>query len=324
MLDFTKKDKSAPIIQVIGVGGGGNNAVNHMWRSGLKNINYLVCNTDYYALDNSPIDNILQLGPELTDGLGAGCNPEKGKQAALESVEAIRFAILPTTKMVFVTAGMGGGTGTGAAPIIVQEAASRGLLTVAVVSIPFKNEGKKKRKFAHDGIKEVMQYADATIVISNDNITKEYGDLTVTSAFAKADDILLKAVKGISDIITYPGYIGVDFEDVNTVLKSSGLAFMSSGVAKGEGRAIKAVEQALFSPLLNDYDLKGARKILFNISSCTANEITMNEFDQLQEYVRERTHQEANIIFGLVYDDALEDEVSITILIAGLKMDLEV
>lgn len=318
MLDFQTNKEENSIIQIIGVGGGGTNAVNHMHQHHIKKVEYVVCNTDNYSLQHSPIDNTVQLGPRLTEGLGAGSVPDKGEQAALESSEEIEAIFKPYTKMVFVTAGLGGGTGTGAAPVIVEYAARRDLLTVAVLTLPFSFEGKKRKAFAEEGLRKIRKHADAIIVIDNDNITKLYGNMTITQAFAMADDILLHAVQGVSDIVTQSGYVSVDFEDVNTVMRKSGFAHMGTGISMGDNRAIEALDEALASPLVSGSDIDGAQTILINISSHPESEITMTEFSVIQKKMQEKTRADVDVIFGLVEDTSLDSEIKITLIITGI------
>jgi len=267
IINFDLPVERSSIIKVVGIGGGGNNAVNHMYRKGIRDVNFIVCNTDHQALATSPVPVKVQIGESLTEGMGAGSQPEKGKQAALENLEDIMKAIAGNTKMVFITTGMGGGTGTGATPVIAKACKEAGYLTIAVVTIPFKSEGKTKIKLAIEGVNELKDNVDSLLVINNEKLREIYGDLPVSAAFAKADDVLTTAVKGIAEIITVTGYINVDFADVETVMKNSGVALMGMGVAKGENRAIKALENALSSPLLNSNDITGAKSILLNIAT---------------------------------------------------------
>ena len=283
-LEFDFEKRSGTIIKVIGVGGGGGNAVGNMFREGIQGVDFAICNTDIQALENSPIEMCIQLGPHLTEGRGAGSKPEVGKQACLESVEDIKEFINDGTKMVFVTAGMGGGTGTGAAPVVAKAAKDMGILTVAIVTLPFKFEGMRRQRFAIEGLEELKKHVDAYLVISNDRLFNIYGDLGLSDAFAQADAILTTAAKGIAEIITVWGKINVDFEDVNTVMRGSGVAIMGNAVAEGEERARKAISQAMNSPLLEDNDIRGAQHILLNITS-GKNEVTMSEIGEITEYV---------------------------------------
>ena len=248
------KDQSS-IIKVVGVGGGGSNAVNHMYNQGITGVDFIICNTDAQALELSPIVNKIQLGTTLTEGLGAGANPEVGKNAAIEDIESLKKILETNTKMVFVTAGMGGGTGTGAAPVIAEAARELGILTVGIVSVPFSFEGRKRKQQADAGLEELRKHVDTLLIINNDKLREMHGNLKMSEAFSKADNILTVAAKGIAEIITVAGYINVDFEDVRTVMSDGGTAIMGSATAEGENRAIKAVSEALSSPLLNDNDI---------------------------------------------------------------------
>jgi cell division protein FtsZ len=276
LINFDLPPTTESIIKVIGVGGGGGNAVNYMHRMGIKDVDFVLCNTDAQALFNSPVQMKLQLGASLTEGRGAGNKPEIGRQAAIESSQQISDLLSRKTKMVFITAGMGGGTGTGAAPVIAQISKELGILTVAIVTIPFRNEGKKRIAQAIEGIENIRQHVDSLLVVNNEKILEIYGNLKVTEAFSKADDVLATAAKGIAEIITVHGYINVDFADVETVMANSGVALMGSGRATGENRAITAVKAALESPLLNNNDISGARNILLNVTY-GQDEITMEE-----------------------------------------------
>jgi len=273
---FDMPEEQSSIIKVIGVGGGGNNAVNYMYEQGISGVNFVILNTDAQALEMSPVPNKIQLGPTLTNGRGAGSVPEVGKNATLESEDEIRDLLSINTKMVFVTAGMGGGTGTGGGPVVARIAKELGLLTVGIVTIPFEFEGKRKRDKAEQGLLEMKKNVDAMIVISNNKLRDIYGNLSLTQAFGNADSVLSTAAKGISEIITKSGMINVDFEDVKTVMTDSGVALMGTGIASGESRAIQAVDAAMSSPLLNDDDIHGAKGILLNITSGNE-EIRMDE-----------------------------------------------
>jgi cell division protein FtsZ len=264
-MKFDLPKNQSSIIKVVGVGGGGSNAVNHMFSQGIDGVDFLVCNTDQQALDISPVPHKIQLGSTLTEGRGAGSIPEVGKNAAIENIDQIREILKTNTKMVFITAGMGGGTGTGAAPIIAEAAKELGILTVGIVTLPFAFEGRKRKLQASEGIKEIKQYVDTLLVINNDKLREIYGNLSVGAAFDHADNVLTTASKGIAEIITRIGYINVDFEDVRTVMSEGGVAIMGSAAAGGENRAITAVEHALTSPLLNDNNIRGAKYILLNI-----------------------------------------------------------
>jgi cell division protein FtsZ len=314
--DIQPEDES--LIKVIGVGGGGNNAVNFMYKQGIEGVNFIICNTDQQSLANSEVPNKIQLGPSLTGGRGAGAKPEVGKEATIESEEEIRKAIGHNTQMVFVTAGMGGGTGTGGAPIVAKIAKDMGILTVGIVTVPFSFEGKSKRDKANAGLAELSQHVDSLIVISNNKLREIYGNLSLTAAFSHADNILTTAARGISEIITKPGLVNVDFEDVKTVMMNSGVAIMGVGVAEGEGRATKAIDAALASPLLDENDIYGSRGILLYISS-GAKEVTMDEVSQITDYVQQAANNDTEIIWGVCHDDSLEDEVSVTLIATGFK-----
>jgi cell division protein FtsZ len=311
------KDKSS-IIKVIGVGGGGGNAVNHMYRQGITGVDFIICNTDAQALEFSPIPNKVQLGASLTEGMGAGSIPEVGKNSAIENIDDIKAMLGSTTKMLFITAGMGGGTGTGASPIIAQAAKELDILTVAIITTPFAFEGKRRKMQADDGLDELKKYVDSYLVISNDRLREIFGNLTLGSAFAQADDILTTAAKGIAEIITVPGYINVDFKDVRTVMKDSGVSIMGSYSAEGENRALTAVEGALASPLLKDNEIEGARYILLNISS-GVREVTMDEVTIITDYIQDKAGLSADLIWGNCIDETLEDKLSVTIIATGFQ-----
>jgi cell division protein FtsZ len=311
------KDKSS-IIKVIGVGGGGGNAVNHMYRQGITGVDFIICNTDAQALEFSPIPNKVQLGSSLTEGMGAGSIPEVGKNSAIENIDDIKAMLGSTTKMLFITAGMGGGTGTGASPIIAQAAKELDILTVAIVTTPFAFEGKRRKMQADDGLDELKKYVDSYLVISNDRLREIFGNLTLGSAFAQADDILTTAAKGIAEIITVPGYINVDFKDVRTVMKDSGVSIMGSYAADGENRALAAVEGALASPLLKDNEIEGARYILLNISS-GLREVTMDEVTIITDFIQDKAGLSADLIWGNCIDESLEDKLSVTIIATGFQ-----
>lgn len=308
------------IIKVIGVGGGGNNAVNHMADMGIKDVDFVLCNTDAQALRLSPIANRIHLGATLTKGRGAGCDPERGKQAAEESLHDIQAMLETNTEMVFITAGMGGGTGTGAAPVIARIAKEMGILTVGIVTFPFRDEGLAFTRRAIEGVKEMRKYVDSLLLINNDKLYEMYGMLAVREAFKKADDILSIAAKGIAEIITNPGYINVDFEDVKKVMKDSGVALMGTGIASGENRALEAVSNALNSPLLNNNSISGARNILVNITSGEENEITMMELGSIMEHIQHEAGSIENMKRGVVYDATLGDAISVTIVATGFRV----
>jgi cell division protein FtsZ len=311
------KDKSS-IIKVIGVGGGGGNAVNHMYRQGITGVDFIICNTDAQALESSPIPNKVQLGASLTEGMGAGSIPEVGKNSAIENIDDVKAMLGSTTKMLFITAGMGGGTGTGASPIIAQAAKELDILTVAIITTPFSFEGKRRKMQADDGLDELKKYVDSYLVISNDRLREIFGNLTLGSAFAQADDILTTAAKGIAEIITVPGYINVDFKDVRTVMKDSGVSIMGSYAASGENRALSAVEGALASPLLKDNEIEGARYILLNISS-GLREVTMDEVTIITDFIQDKAGLSADLIWGNCIDETLEDKLSVTIIATGFQ-----
>jgi cell division protein FtsZ len=311
------KEKSS-IIKVIGVGGGGGNAVNHMYKQGITGVDFIVCNTDAQALELSPIPNKVQLGASLTEGMGAGSIPEVGKNSAIENIDDIKQMLGSNTKMLFITAGMGGGTGTGASPIIAKAARELDILTVGIITTPFSFEGKRRKMQADEGMDELKKYVDSYLVISNDRLRQIFGNLTLGSAFAQADNILTTAAKGIAEIITLPGYINVDFKDVRTVMKDSGVAIMGSSAAEGENRALKAVEGALSSPLLKDNEIEGARYILLNISS-GSKEVTMDEVSVITDYIQEEAGLAADLIWGNCIDEALGEKISVTIIATGFQ-----
>ncbi|MFA0962828.1 cell division protein FtsZ [Roseivirga sp. BDSF3-8] len=318
---FDLPDHHKSIIKVIGVGGGGSNAVNHMYNQGIKDVEFIVCNTDAQALKSSPVPNRLQIGTHLTEGLGAGANPEKGKNAALESKEDIRDLLSENTKMVFITAGMGGGTGTGAAPVISKVARELDILTVGIVTAPFGFEGRKKMKAAELGIRELRENCDTVLVILNDKLREIFGNLSISSAFAQADNVLTTAAKGIAEIITVPGYVNVDFEDVKTVMKEAGAAVMGSSQTDGDGRALRAAEEALASPLLNNKDIHGAQKILLSIMSGEEAELQMDELTEITEYIQDKAGDDAEVIFGHGIDTDLGHSLRVTVIATGFDSD---
>ena len=320
LMNFDLPVERSSIIKVIGIGGGGNNAVNHMFEKGIKDVNFVVCNTDLQALNKSPVPVQVQIGESLTEGRGAGSKPEIGRKAAIENIDDVMKILSGNTKMVFITAGMGGGTGTGAAPIIAEACRKAGWLTIAVVTIPFKGEGKIRIEHAKDGINKLKDNVDSLLVIKNEKLREMYGDQPVSVAFSKADDILSTAVKSIAEIITVTGYINVDFADVETVMKDSGVAIMGMGKASGEDRAIRAIENALASPLLNSNDITGADSILLNISSAVGeHEITMDELGEITDYMYEVASEDALIIRGLSKDETLGEEISVTVIATGFE-----
>ncbi|MBW6497265.1 MAG: cell division protein FtsZ [Bacteroidales bacterium] len=318
MIKFDLPKNQSSIIKVLGVGGGGSNAVNHMFKQGIEGVDFLVCNTDSQALDMSPVPNKIQLGVSLTDGRGAGSLPEVGKNAAIEDLDRIKEMLEKGTKMLFITAGMGGGTGTGAAPVIASASKEMGILTVGIVTIPFMFEGRKRRQQAEEGIKQLQEHVDTLLVICNDRLRELYGNLSVSEAFARADNVLTTAAKGIAEIITLTGNINVDFADVRTVMSNSGVAIMGSGSAEGENRAIKAIEMALSSPLLNDNHIKGAKNILLNITSGTE-EILMDEISEITDYIQEESGSTAEIIWGLGKDESLGSNINVTLVATGFS-----
>ncbi|KAA9339114.1 cell division protein FtsZ [Hymenobacter busanensis] len=313
--DITPQGKS--IIKVIGVGGGGSNAVNHMFAQGIKDVEFIICNTDKQALQSSTVPNRLQIGVDLTEGLGAGANPERGKQAAIESREQIRELLSNGTKMVFITAGMGGGTGTGAAPVIAKVAKELGILTVGIVTAPFMFEGRRKRQQAEQGIRDLSENCDTVLVILNDKLREMYGNLPIRSAFAKADNVLSTAAKSIAEIITVTADVNVDFEDVKTVMKDSGAAVMGSAITEGESRARRAAEESLASPLLNNTDIHGAQKILLSIMSGDQAELEMDELTEITEYIQDKAGQDAEVIFGHGIDPTLGQSIRVTVIATG-------
>lgn len=306
------------IIKVIGVGGGGSNAVNHMFLQGIVGVDFIVCNTDRQALDISPVPHKIQLGPNLTEGRGAGMIPEMGMNAAIENIEEIREILSKNTKMVFVTAGMGGGTGTGAAPVIAQVAKDLGILTVGIVTVPFNFEGRKRRQQAQEGLDKMRQNVDTLLIINNERL-REFGkNMSLSSAFSHADNVLTVAAKGIAEVISVTGTINVDFNDVNTVLRNSGQAIMGSAIAEGEDRAIVAVKEALTSPLLNDNDINGASYVLLNITY-GEKEVMMDEITEITDYIQDAAGATADVIWGHGYDANLGDKLCITLIATGFS-----
>lgn len=317
-MQFELPQEESSIIKVIGVGGGGSNAVNHMFRLGIKGVDFIICNTDKQALGKSPVPHKIQLGNSLTKGLGAGAKPEVGRDSALESIEEIKHLLKDNTEMVFITAGLGGGTGTGAAPVIASVAKELGILTVGIVTIPFTFEGKKRREQAEKGLEEMKKYVDTLIVIGNDKLREMYGSLKMTEAFAHADNVLTNAAKSIAEIISLHMHMNVDFNDVKTVMQNSGVAIMGSAIASGEKRALRAVENALVSPLLNDNDISGARHVLLNIMS-GSDDIEMDEFGEITDFIQEAAGGTAELITGYGTDSSLGDNVSVTIIATGFN-----
>lgn len=318
--EIPKGSAQRSIIKVIGVGGGGSNAVNHMYRQGIKDVEFIVCNTDNQALNISPIPNKLQIGANLTEGLGCGANPEVGKNAALESKEQIRD-MLQDTKMLFVTAGMGGGTGTGAAPVIAKIARDMDILTVGIVTAPFSFEGRKKMTQAGLGLEALRQNCDTVLVILNDKLREIFGNLSIGQAFAQADNILTTAAKSIAEIITLAGYVNVDFQDVRTVMLNAGAAVMGSAETRGDNRALKAAEGALASPLLDNRDIMGAKRILLSIISGEEAELQMDELSEITEYIQNQAGEDAEMIFGHGVDSELGDRIRVTVIATGFSSD---
>ncbi|HPJ58107.1 MAG TPA: cell division protein FtsZ [Bacteroidales bacterium] len=320
IMNFDLPVEMSSIIKVLGIGGGGNNAVNHMFEKGIRDVNFVVCNTDHQALQKSPVPVKVQIGQTLTEGMGAGSQPEKGKKAALENLDDVMKTLGGNTRMVFITTGMGGGTGTGAIPVIAKACREAGILTIAVVTLPFKSEGRVRIRYAIDGITELKDHVDSLLVINNEKLREIYGNLGVSSAFTKADDVLTTAVKGIAEIITVTGYINVDFADVETVMKDSGVAIMGMGMAEGENRALRAIENALASPLLNSNDITGAKSILINISSGKGeHEITMDELGEITDYMYDAASDDALIIRGLSQDEDLGGNINVTVIATGFE-----
>lgn len=319
MYTFDLPSHHRSIIKVIGVGGGGSNAVNYMHSLGIKDVEFIVCNTDIQSLHSSSVKNKLQIGINLTEGLGAGADPEKGKNAARESSHEIREILKNDTKMLFITAGMGGGTGTGAAPIIAKLAKELDILTIGIVTIPFLFEGKEKMDVANEGIKFLKEDCDSVIVIMNEKLSEIYGNLTQRDAFSKADDVLCTAARSIAEIITSTGNINVDFEDVNTVMRNAGAAVIGSATASGENRANRAAEMAINSPLLNNHEIYGAKKILLNIVSGEDDEINMNELKNITEYIENSVGNDSKIIFGTSIDQSLGDKIKVTVIASGFN-----
>ena len=319
--EFVVPSHHKSIIKVIGVGGGGSNAVNYMDSIGIRNVEFIICNTDIQALHSSNVKSQIQIGMELTKGLGAGANPEKGREAALESSHEIRELLRNDgTKMLFITAGMGGGTGTGAAPVIAQIAKELDILTVGIVTLPFDFEGKSKMDKALEGVEELKKGCDSVITILNQRLIEIYGDLSQSMAFEKADDIIATSAKCIAEIVTIPGQINVDFEDVNTVMRNAGTSVLGSAEASGDNRAQDAVENAINSPLLNDRDINGAKKILLNIVSGGGdNELTTRELNTITQLINDASSSNAEMIFGTATDGELDDRVRVTIIATGFE-----
>lgn len=315
---FELPQDEGSIIKVIGVGGGGSNAVTHMFKQGIVGVDFAICNTDNQAMELSPVPTRISLGPELTGGRGAGSKPNIGRQACLETIEEVKQFLEKDTKMLFVTAGMGGGTGTGAAPIIAKAAQEMDILTVGIVTLPFTFEGRRRSSQGMDGLEELKKHVDTLIVISNDKLRQIHGNLSISEAFSEADNILTTAARGIAEIITVAGYVNVDFEDVNTVMRGSGVAIMGTASAEGDDRAKVAVDKALNSPLLEENNIKGAQHILLNITSGTR-EVTMDEIFEITEFVQEEAGYGTDLIWGNCYDESLGDKISVTVIATGFE-----
>jgi cell division protein FtsZ len=320
LLSFGFQHNYQSIIKVVGVGGGGGNAVNHMYRKGIAGVDFLICNTDAQALINSPVPVKVQLGVSLTEGRGAGNKPKRGEQAAIENLAEVREVLETGTMMVFITAGMGGGTGTGAAPVIAQLAREMDILTIAVVTLPSIKEGRLRYEQAIEGIKKLQRFVDSLLVISNENLHKVYGDLPAREAFAQADNIVAAAVKGCAEIITLHGSINIDFADVDTVMRESGVFIMGTGFAEGDRRALRAAEEALKSPLLDSNDIYGSENILLNITSGD-DEVRMGEIGDIIDYLQDAAGDNANIIWGNGYDPTLGNKISVTIIATGFEIN---
>jgi len=320
MIQFDLPKEQSSILKVIGIGGGGSNAVNHMFNQNIDGVNFIICNTDAQAITTSKVPNKVQLGPHLTQGLGAGANPEIGREATEESLEEIKKILEVNTKMAFITAGMGGGTGTGGAPIIAKICKDLGILTVGIVTTPFAYEGKKRIAQATEGINKLKDHVDTLLVISNDKLRHQFGNLTMKAAFAKADNVLATAAKCITDVINSTGQINVDFADVCTVMKRGGVAILGSAESEGDNRAQNAIEQALNSPLLNDNDIRGAKWILININSAEGEaEFTMDEVETIQNHLLSQAGEDSDVILGLGYDNTLGKKIGITLIATGFE-----
>jgi cell division protein FtsZ len=318
LFDLPKDEPS--IIKIIGVGGGGSNAVTHMYKQGIVGVDYAICNTDAQAMNLSPVPVRIALGSIITEGRGAGSKPDVGKRACIESIEEIKRFLEHGTKMAFITAGMGGGTGTGAAPIIAKTAQEMGILTVGIVTLPFTFEGRTRVSNGYEGLEELRKNVDCLVVVSNDKLRQIHGNLSISQAFMNADNILCTAAKGIAEIITVPGYVNVDFEDVNTTMRQSGVAIMGTATFEGDNRARRAVDEALSSPLLEDNNIRGAKNILVNITSGNK-EATMDEIFEITEFVQEEAGTGANLIWGNCYDERLGDKIAVTIIATGFEQN---
>src|SRR3990170_3916095 len=320
MIHFDLPKEKSSILKVIGIGGGGSNAVNHMYSQNIEGVNFIICNTDAQAISQSKVPNKVQLGPHLTQGLGAGANPEIGRQATEESLEELKSMLEVNTKMAFVTAGMGGGTGTGGAPIIAKICRELGILTVGIVTTPFSYEGRKRQLQAEEGIKVMKQYVDTLLVISNDKLRHQFGNLKMKEAFNRADNVLATAAKCITDVINSTGQINVDFADVCTVMRNGGVAILGSAAVAGEDRAHRAIEEALNSPLLNDNDISVAKWILININSAEGeHEFTIDEVEVIQHHLVSQAGEGTDVTMGLGYDNSLGDKLGITLIATGFQ-----
>ena len=321
VLAFNLPKNQSSVIKVIGVGGGGSNAVNYMFHHGIEGVDFAVCNTDLQALESSPIPNKIQIGAEITEGLGAGANPEVGRKAAEESIERIEELLDSNTKMLFITAGMGGGTGTGAAPVIARVAREQEILTVGVVTVPFWTEGGHRKEYAQHGLEELRDNVDTLLVINNDKLIEVFGDLTLSQAFGKANEVLNTATKGIAEVISQTLMVNIDLNDAKRVLKNSGTAVMGQAYASGENRAIEAVEAALDSPLLNDNNIKGAQQVLLKIVTGTGEqEIRMTELFSIKKHIQDAAGCDVNIIEGIGVEDGLGDQISVTVIATGFEV----
>ena len=322
VLAFDLPKNQSSVIKVIGVGGGGSNAVNYMYENGIDGVDFAVCNTDLQALEASPITIKIQIGAEITEGLGAGANPEVGRQAAEESIERIVELLESNTKMLFITAGMGGGTGTGAAPVIARAAREKEILTVGVVTVPFWTEGGHRKKYAEKGLEDLRANVDTLLVINNDRLIEVYGDLTLSQAFAKANEVLNTATKGIAEVISQTLMVNIDLNDAKRVLKDSGSAVMGQAYASGENRAIDAIEAALDSPLLHDNNIKGAQQVLLKIVTGSGEkEIRMTELFSIKKHIQDVAGSDVNIIEGIGVEEGMDDEISVTVIATGFKVN---
>ena len=322
ILAFDLPKNQSSVIKVIGVGGGGSNAVNYMYENGIDGVDFAVCNTDLQALEASPITTKIQIGAEITEGLGAGANPEVGRQAAEESIDRINELLESNTKMLFITAGMGGGTGTGAAPVIARAAREKEILTVGVVTVPFWTEGGYRKEYAEKGLEELREHVDTLLVINNDRLIEVYGDLTLSQAFAKANEVLNTATKGIAEVISQTLMVNIDLNDAKRVLKDSGSAVMGQAYASGENRALDAIEAALDSPLLHDNNIKGAQQVLLKIVTGTGEkEIRMTELFNIKKHIQDVAGSNVNIIEGIGVEDCMDDEISVTVIATGFNIN---